>query len=113
MPSTIDQVDTRAVDHAINRVLAAEEAGRAALKQCTEQAAALVAAAEAQADRISRRTERRIQTAHAIADRHLERVLLGLAKTAAEEDPHDLLPPIGEIDRAIERLIDEMIGPPA
>lgn len=106
-----ERAESAAVDAAINRVLAAEEESRAAVERCAEQAAEIVAAAQAQADRIEQRTEERVRRAHRIADQRLEGVWRELAAENGNDDEALELPSAEELDRAIALLIDEMVGP--
>jgi len=104
-------VDSRSVDLAINRVLAAERDARAAVETCREDAERILDQAEAHSRRISRRSEQRVKAAHQIADARVERTLRRLA----EDDVHGLAGPVTETDeerleRALERLVDEIVG---
>jgi len=107
-----EHADNAAVDAAINRVLAAELESRVAVERCAEEAAEIVAAAQAQADRIEQRTEARVLRAHRIADRRLESVLRGLAAENPDDDEAVELPAAERIDQAVALLVDEMVGPP-
>jgi hypothetical protein len=88
-------LETDSVDHAINRVLAAEAAAREALTVCEQQAAGLIVDAEARGRSIAQRAERRMRRAQLIADRGIERALAELRsplpeagfRTPIPEDP--------------------------
>jgi vacuolar-type H+-ATPase subunit H len=103
-----------AVDLAINSILAAEQDARDAVENCRGQAARILAAAEARVREIGQRTERRMKAAHRIADESVARSLglLGegdsrnVSKTA-EGRSSDL------VERAVDSLVDEMLGGPS
>jgi vacuolar-type H+-ATPase subunit H len=66
------------VDHAINRVLAAEAGAREAIAACEREATDLISEAEARCRAIAHRAERRMQRAQRIAERGIERALAEL-----------------------------------
>jgi hypothetical protein len=105
-----EPLDNAAVDRAINRILVAEREGQAAVEECRKQAAALVAAAQARAERIAEATERRIQWVHHIADDRLDATLRGLTGTALAIDGRQAAPSSATLAPAIAQLVDEMVG---
>lgn len=111
MSTPIDPSDTAAIDQAIDRVLLAEREGRAAVAACAEQAAIIVAEAHARADRIARRTEQRMQHVSRIADRRLEQLLREFDEVPPMPgDDRRTAPAEADLERAIGRLVDEMVG---
>ncbi|MCG6940250.1 MAG: hypothetical protein LJE69_03245 [Thiohalocapsa sp.] len=105
----------RGLDAAFNRVLAAEAEARDAIARCREQAAARVAAAEREARAIAQRAERRIQVAHRIADRGIERGLAELAvsgdEAAAGPAPDAAAPDAAALDALAAALAAELTTP--
>lgn len=103
--------DTGSVDEAINRVLAAERDARKAVEQCRSEATHIIAAAEERARRISGRAEKRINAAHRIADRAVERALAELrGKVQERQGDRDSARDRERIDQAVATLVDEIIG---
>jgi vacuolar-type H+-ATPase subunit H len=109
-PKIDPQVAT--VDQAINQVLRAEREARGAVERCREEAAAIVAAAEERARGISARTEQRIKSAHRLADKAVECALRELLRAEAREAPGETTQADeARVTRAVEALVDELIGP--
>lgn len=101
--------EQESVDLAINRVLEAECGARDAVELCRQQAASILAAAEDESRRISRRAEHRIRVAHGIADAGVAAAL----RTLAEQTPVDATAEEGSdilLDRIAGFLADEIIG---
>jgi len=100
------------VDQAINQVLAAERDAREAVERCRAEAEAILAAAEERVGRIGRSTERRVRAAHRTADRAVERALKELLGADVGEDDHAAaVADEARVDRAVETLADEIVGP--
>ena len=106
-----DGPETRAVDLAMNQVLAAEQEAREAVTACGEEARKILAQAEELARGISRRTERRVKAAHRIADQAVERALGDLSDWGSDAgDPGALDAGEERLERALDRLVDEIVG---
>jgi vacuolar-type H+-ATPase subunit H len=110
----VDQVThgtTDAVDDAINRVLMAEREAREAVEQCRGEAARILAAAEEAAREVSSRAEGRIQSVRGTADRAVERALAELRiEAGGQPRGGDASREGGRLDRAVDALIDEILG---
>lgn len=105
--------DRDRIDAAFNRVLAAEAQARLHLEACRQEAAALIAAAEARARAIRERTDRHLGRAHRTADAGVARARAALLPDPAPPDPPDgVAAPDAGLDRAIAALVDEILGPP-
>lgn len=103
--------DSQAVDRAMNQVLAAEQEAREAVEQCRAEAAQILAEAEQRARRVGRSTERRIRLIHQIADRAVDLVLEGLDSPGPGQGPGMPQGKAREVlDRAVNALVDEIIG---
>lgn len=103
--------DSRFVDLAINQVLAAECDARTLVEACRAEAERILDQAEVRARRIARRTERRVQAAHRIADATVGRTLRHLG----EDSARGMLGHAAETDeerlgRAVARLVREIVG---
>jgi cell division septum initiation protein DivIVA len=103
--------DFDAVDLAINRVLAAERSAREVLEQRRREAARILNEAEQRAAAIGRRAEARMRAAHRIADLAVEQAQRELRATSPGRDasPSEAQAP-ERIDRAVDRLIAEILG---
>lgn len=100
--------ETDSVDHAINRVLAAEAAAREALSACEQQAAGLIVDAEARGRSIAQRAERRMRRAQRIADRGIERALAELRSPLPEAGFRAPLPEDPRIAQLAAALAEEL-----
>jgi hypothetical protein len=104
--------ETERVDAAFNRVLAAESEARERVAACRREAAAIASGVTERTRRIADLADRRMQLAHRVADRGVERVLADLALPA-------VAPPAGaaeldmqaRLERAVAALADEILGP--
>jgi vacuolar-type H+-ATPase subunit H len=101
------------VDAAISRVLAAEQAARAAVEQCKREAERTLEDAHRRARDIAERAARRVARVHHWTDRTiatrvaaLESQRAALLKTAHEADDGSALA------RAVDRLADDLTGSP-
>lgn len=106
-----DNDDSDRVDAAFNRVLAAEAEARQRVEECRRETSTILAAAEARARRITRRTDQRVQLAHRLADAQVAQALSGLLAEDAAKVPTDLDADMGPLDRAIATLADEILAP--
>ena len=103
-----------AVDAAINRVLAAEQAARTAVARCGEQARGLRDQAEILAKRITARNERRLGAVQRIADRSVSRALKALVgeRAPGTREPVPDAQQMERLQAAVAALLDEMVGTP-
>ncbi len=107
---TIESIDTAEVDQAINRVLEAERESRAAVARCADQAAAMLATARSQAERITRRMESRSQRLSEIADRQVARAQQEHDAKPVEGSSSEGLVVDDGLQQVIESLVDEIVG---
>ena len=99
------------VDEVINQVLNAEHEARERVANCRAEAERIRTAAEERARAVAVRTEQRIQATHRIADQAVERVLAELRDRASRRADWSQDSDYREhLDRALDTLVDEMIG---
>jgi hypothetical protein len=103
-----------AVDAAINRVLAAEQAARSAVARCEEQARGLRQEAQLLAKRITARNEHRLGAVQRIADRSVSRALQTLVgeRGLGAGEPVPDGQQMERLQVAVAALLDEMVGTP-
>ncbi len=105
-----DTEETAAIDAAIEQVLHAEQAARAAVDRCRAEAELRLAQARAQARRIAERAALRIARVHAIAQARLQARLDAIAQERAVLDSCAAAAAVqaGRLHAAIERLAAEL-----
>lgn len=110
--SQLDSHPQRDAVAAINRVLEAEQDARRAMRECDLEAEAVLREARERARRIGQRAEQRIQRWYLSSDRRVAKRLSDLDKRAQAFRDDPLEPPqlSAEWRRAVERLVDELIG---
>jgi vacuolar-type H+-ATPase subunit H len=102
------------VDRVMNQVLAAEQEAREAVEQCRAEAAQILAEAEDNAREIERRAERRLRLTDRIADRAVEAALRELRTSGSGAGAAMPDSEAGAVlDRAVDALVDEILGGPA
>lgn len=103
---------TQEIDLAINAVLAAEHAARAAVVACREQAGRLLEEAAERERGVAARAERRIKQAHRIADAAVDRRLRQLAEQTPDPEAAraDQILEGAWIDAALDGLVEEILG---
>jgi hypothetical protein len=113
VPRTNDPLPSNdAVEAAIARVLAAEEAARAVIARTHDEAAAGAEAARATTRTVYQRLESRIAAVRARFDRHVSTQVAAMeAEAAALAAAPELAPAeIAELERALAALAAELIG---
>jgi vacuolar-type H+-ATPase subunit H len=103
--------DDTAADAAIDRVLTAEARARDEINHCRRQALAILREARSRARGISRRADRRIGRVRRLSDTGLKTRLDRIAEQslALSEAPRLTAELQQRLDRAIDRLIDEIL----
>jgi hypothetical protein len=96
------------IDAAINRVLAVERGAREAVVGCGKAGEREVADAELIAASVAERVEKRVQDAHAIADRGIARALAALSAPPSGGDSGRSMPCSGRIDVIVESLAADL-----
>jgi pheromone shutdown protein TraB len=104
-------LSTPGIDDAMNRVLREEQQARVAVETCRERAKMLLEHAQNRAKLIEYRTDARLLRVQWLADRALQRALQRLTASAPRPGPVPAGAHQGDqLARAIERMLDEMVG---
>jgi cell division septum initiation protein DivIVA len=100
------------VEHAINRVLAAERAAAEALETCRKEAQAIVEQGRRTARRVLDRADDRSRAVHALADRSLERRLAEIRAESARLSERPLVDDddLARVRDVVPRLVAELTG---
>jgi pheromone shutdown protein TraB len=103
-------LNTPGIDEAMNRVLREEQQARVAVETCRERAKMLLEHAQNRAKLIEYRTDARLLRVQWIADRALQRALRGLAPSTSRSGLGAAAAGTDRLARAIEVMLDEMVG---
>ena len=103
---------TAEADAAIHRVLEAEQVAIAEVSACRRQALGILQEARSRMRSKANRTDRRINRIHTLCDAAIARELASIAAESATLTGRAELTPrlLGQLDGALARLVDEMLG---